>query len=169
MQGPSKFSFRPWLAILAAAVVVGLFSFRSDIVADDLAEPPQSPGPNDARVTFIVTQLINEDHMSKHPLNDEISERALQQYLDRFDEMRRYFTQQDIDEFNAFRHEIDDLLKAKDVQLPYTIYRRFLQRLQERVKLVDELLEGKFDFDQDEEIVISAKAAKYAASEQETR
>ena len=133
------------------------------------AQSPDKPRSIDARVAIIVTQLIDNDHMSKHPLDDEISERAIQQFIEGLDDMKRFFTKADIDEFMEFRRKVDDLLKAREIQLPYTIYSRFLKRIQERVALVDELLEQDFDFDKEESVPIDPKAAKYAASDEETR
>ena len=73
-------------------------SFISSALA---VETPDKPRAIDSRVAGIVTVLI-KDHMSQHALDDEISERAMKQFIDGFDEMKRFFTQQDIDEFMEF-------------------------------------------------------------------
>lgn len=132
-------------------------------------ETPDKPRSLDARVALIVTELIDHDHMSKHALDDEISERAIEQFIDGLDEMKRFFIQSDIDEFMKNRRKVDDLLKAREIQFPYTVYTRFLKRIRERVKLVDELLEGDFDFAIDETVPIDPEAAKYAANDEEVR
>ena len=141
--------------LMLAAIAIG--AVATVVPGKVFAEAPDKPRTIDSRVAVIVTQLIDQDHMSKHPLDDEISERAIQQFIDGLDDMKRYFTQEDIDEFMTFRRKVDDLLKAREVQLPYTIYNRFLKRIQERVELVNEFLDAELDFTKDESIEISPR------------
>ena len=51
-------------------------------------------------MTKIVTTLMKKEHLTKHPLDDEISRRALDLFLKSLDGMKLYFYQSDIDEFN---------------------------------------------------------------------
>ena len=144
---------------LGLAVLLGLWSCLSaDLV---------KPRPNDRHVMNTITSLIRREHLSKHPLDDEISERGLKAFLEALDPMKMYFQQSDADEFMAQKDDLDNMLMDKDISFAYTIFERFLARVDERVKLVNELLGQKFDFDADESLVTDPKAIQYARDGQE--
>ncbi|MEX2173845.1 MAG: carboxy terminal-processing peptidase [Pirellulaceae bacterium] len=119
------------------------------------------PGPQDRTVTQIVTSLMRREHLSKHPLDDEISRRGLELFVKSLDGMKLYFYQSDIDEFSQKKNELDDMLLAKDVSYAYTIFNRLLKRVDERVALVDELLKKDFDFTVDEVLVTDPDKLSY--------
>ncbi len=125
------------------------------------------PRPNDRHVTSVVTTLIRREHLSKHPLDNEISERGLKAFLQALDPMKMYFLQSDADEFMRRQDDLDEMLMDKDISFAYTIFERFLTRVDERVKLVNELLSQKFDFTADESLVTDPEAVEYARDGQE--
>jgi carboxyl-terminal processing protease len=118
-----------------------------------LAPVLQSPRPSDRQVTKVVTSLMKREHLSKHPLDDEISRRGLQLFIKSLDGMKLYFYQSDIDEFNRRRDELDDMINQGDISFAYSIFNVLLKRIDERVALVDELLKGDFNLDDDETLV----------------
>ena len=125
------------------------------------------PRPNDRHVTSVVTTLIRREHLSKHPLDNEISERGLKAFLQALDPMKMYFLASDADEFMKRQDDLDEMLMDKDISFAYTIFERFLTRVDERVKLVNELLSQKFDFAADESLVTDPEAIQYARDGQE--
>jgi carboxyl-terminal processing protease len=98
-----------------------------------------------------------------------ISERAMDLYLKALDPLKLYFYQSDIDEFKQESTQIDDMVRAGDLSLAYKIFRRFVQRLDQRVAVAQELLDGNFDFTRNEEIVTDPDTAQYATNDSEAR
>ena len=94
------------------------------------------PRPNDRLVVTTITTLMRREHLSKHPLDDEISERGLKAFLEALDPMKMYFQKSDADEFMTRKDDLDNMLMDKDVSFAYTIFERFLTRVDARVKLV---------------------------------
>ncbi len=133
-----------------------------------VAEPTVQQ-PNDHRITLVIAKLLSKEHLSRHPLDDEISERWLKMYLKTLDPMKIYFSQADIDEFNAQKDNLDDMAKRGDVSFGYNVFHRFLQRVDDRVKLVDELLKTTPDFTLDEEMITDPELLHYAKNEDESR
>ncbi len=144
---------------LVASVVLWKFA------AADL----DGPKANDRHVTNLVIKLMGREHLSKHELDDEISRRGLNAFLKSLDPMKLYFTQMDVDEFMQRQNDLDDDLKAKDVRFAYTIFNRFLQRVDQRVKLVDLLLAVEHDFTIDEEMITDRDVRQYPRTEDEVR
>lgn len=128
-----------------------------------------APRSLDSTVALVVTHLLDHDHLSRHPLDDEISERAINAYLSGLDRRKLYFSQQDVDEFMQDRDHLDDQLKAKDLRFAFRVYHRLRERVAERTQLAHELLDAGFDFSVDEQLVLSADDITYAKDDGELR
>ncbi|QTN44610.1 carboxy terminal-processing peptidase [Ectopseudomonas mendocina] len=112
-----------------------------------------------------VVELLRRHHYNKPPLNDERSIQIYDNYLKLLDPSRSYFTAADIAEFNQWRTKFDDLLKSGDLEPGFTIYRRHLTRLEERLNFaLGELGKGvdKIDFTIDEELQVDREKAPWA-------
>lgn len=130
---------------------------------------PTAPAPRDHRIALSVAVLLEKDHLLRRPLDDEISRRSLKSFLKMLDPIKIYFYQSDIDEFTLHENELDDLAKKGDVGLAYTVFERFLKRLDERVALVDDLLATEHDFAINERIVKDRDLLEYPRDEAEAR
>ncbi|HEX5102326.1 MAG TPA: PDZ domain-containing protein, partial [Pirellulaceae bacterium] len=160
------------LGVSVAAIATGLIPAGprpTAAVEARLVAQAAGPSTNDRMVTKIVTTLMKRDHLSKHPLDDEISQRALDLFVESLDGMKLYFYQSDIDEFNQRRKDLDDMVAAGDVSFAYTVFNRLLKRVDERVAMVDELLKEDFDFTADETLVTDPKKLAYPANAEEAK
>jgi len=91
-----------------------------------------APGPNDARITYVMARLLEEFHYSQHPLDREISEKFFDGYLDTLDPRRENFLQSDIAEFTHYRTNLDTLTigtNTANLTPAYEIFRRYLETL----------------------------------------
>lgn len=150
-------------AVLAAGIGCAAIAWR--IGAAELTKP----SPEDRQVTLLVRAFLKREHLSKHALDDEISQRGLKAFLKTLDPLKVYFYQSDVDEFASRKTDLDDKIRQGDIRFGYTIFKRFLHRVDERVQTVQELLNGKFDFTKDEQIVIDGDMANYPRSPAEAR
>jgi carboxyl-terminal processing protease len=147
------------------AVTLALSGLWAVLLAADLT----GPQPNDRQVAKAVTALMGKEHLSKHPLDDEMSRKFYKTYLKLLDPLKDYFMQSDIDSFAKYETELDDQLKRGDTSFAYVVYQTLLKRLDERVALVDELLAKDIDFTTDEERVTDPDATRYATNDAEVR
>jgi carboxyl-terminal processing protease len=109
----------------------------SGAVEAKLAAELTAPSASDRTVTRMVTLLMKREHLTKHPLDDEISRRGLDVFIKSLDGMKLYFYQSDVEEFNRRRNDLDDMVQNGDVTFAYTIFNRLLKRVDERVNLVN--------------------------------
>jgi len=133
------------------------------------AAPLEGPGKNDRQVARIVSSLMKGQHLSRHPLDDEISERAMKIFTEGFDGRKLYFLQSDIDEFMKNRDKIDDFVKGGDLTFAYQVFDRFIERLDQRVATVEQILKEPFDFNANDSIVTDAKLLTYPKTDDEAR
>ncbi|TWU40465.1 carboxy terminal-processing peptidase [Novipirellula artificiosorum] len=142
------------------------------LLADPKDPPPMNmaqPSARDSMVSRLIATLMPRNHISSQELNDEISQRALDLFVNSLDPMKLYFYQGDIDQFARNRDRIDDMIQDGDLSFGYEIFGRFIDRVDERVAVAQELLDGDFDFQREEQIIIDPEAAVYAKTPDESR
>jgi carboxyl-terminal processing protease len=127
------------------------------------------PQAVDRQVTLAITALLKREHLLRHPLDNEISERWIEQFMKQLDPMKIYFTQGDVDEFMRRKDDLDDMAKRGDVSFAYEVFKRLQQRIDERVKMLDELLAEPKDFTVDEELITDPDKLHYAKDDAEAR
>jgi carboxyl-terminal processing protease len=126
-------------------------------------------GPTEKLVSQFVWQMMERDHLSKHRVDDEISQRAFDKYIQRLDPAKLYFRQSDIDEFSKWKTQLDDQMKVGDYSAAFQIFDRFKQRVDQQTKFAIALVDEEFDFTIDEEMIVDPELASYANSDVELR
>lgn len=148
-----------WAAALLAVIA---------LVTSTSADPTQ-PGANDRYIARAVTTLLAEEHLTRHPVDQEISHRMLGLFLKDLDPWKMYFYKSDVDAFSLRQSELVEKVRKGDVTPAYTIYAIYLQRLDERVKTVDELLNEPQDFTIEEDMPSEPNATVWATTPAEAR
>lgn len=161
MQRPGRMG--SWRVVLAGTFLLLVAGAPAVAWAD-----PQGPTARDRQIAQIVASLLRREHLSKHPLDEEIASRCVRQFVKMLDPMKVYFYQSDVDTFMARQREVIEVKKG-DVGLAYSIFQTFLRRVDERVRLVDEFLAMQHDFSVDEEMVVDRDAAQFPRNEAEAR
>jgi carboxyl-terminal processing protease len=123
---------------------------------------PIAPSKMDHHVAQIVAIELQREHLSKHPLDKEISERCLTLFLKTLDPRKDFFYQSDIDTFDQSKDQLAEMAKKGDLSFAYTVFKVFMERVEERVKMVDQLLATPLDFTVDEELVVDKDKITYA-------
>ena len=135
------------------------------ILADEREAP--APGPNDRQITLAVKSYLEREHFLRKPIDDEIASRWFDTFLAALDPLKIYFLQSDIDSFAEKKTSLDDLVRRGDVNFAYEVYDRFLERVDERIPIVEALLKQKLNFNQKESIVIDRDTAVWAKTQAE--
>jgi carboxyl-terminal processing protease len=144
-----------WITALAVcAGAVGLAALLGAAMTPPAAAPATgavlTPTDQENYVARRVSDIVAREHYRRAPLDDRLSSLILDRYLDAIDGSRSYFYASDIADFERYRYELDDAIKAGDVEPAFVIFRRFQQRSRERMNFAIDLLAKKPDFDVDE-------------------
>ncbi len=123
----------------------------------------------DRTIIKTIAEYMHSQHLSKHPLDDEISERAFDQFLKMLDSMKVYFLQSDIDAFKANRDRLDEFARAGDMGFAITVFKTFLKRIDERIAMAHELIDEPHDFTIEEEMMIDRETLRYPVDDAEAR
>lgn len=125
-----------------------------------------TPGPNDGRIAYVTARLMEEYHYSQQPLDEEMSGKFFDGYLETLDPQHLHFLQSDIAGFAHYRTNLDTLTVndsgSANLKPACEIFQCFLERLQQHVAYVDDLLKhDKFRFNTDERILLDRHDAPY--------
>lgn len=153
----------PWL-------LTGFVVFAVQVSLAELNGPTAS----DRNTTLAVVNLMRAEHLSRHPLDTEIAQRTVKGFIKMLDPTKYYFYQSDVDAFMAEAYpaegdSLDQKLKNGDTAFAHKVYSTLLKRIDERLKVIDELLAAKHDFTVDEEIVVDTDTAVYPKDAAEAR
>ena len=156
---PRMKRMRRFGSLLAASAVVFVFAVRPQpVLAKADAE----------NICVSVGRLLEEGHYTQQKLNDELSRKFLQTYLELLDYSHLFFTQQDIDALNAkYSSSLDDDVLLGNLKPAYEIYDLYAKRVDERVAKVKELLKQPIDFKTDATIELSRQKAPWPKDEAE--
>ena len=146
-------------------LMVLLLAFASCSFTSKKFEDPNK----DKLLIQLVTYLLEEGHFSPQDVNDEFSQEVFDDYLEQLDPLKRYFYASDIKEFEKYKTDIDDQLKAYDLTFFNISYDRYLQRLAESKEIYKEVLENPFNFNVDEKFSTNYEDLDYVSSKNELR
>jgi len=148
-------------AVASASVWLGL--------APQVVASPTKPSAADRQIVQITSMLMESKHLSRHRLDDQISQRAMASFIKELDPLKLFFYQQDVDEFMTQQNQLDDQFKRGDIQFAHSVFNRFLKRIDERVNIALAMLDQPHDFSLDEEMIRDADAATFAKTPEEAQ
>lgn len=124
--------------------------------------------PKDKYIAINFAKLLELRHVSKGKIDETISERAFGLYLKALDPTKLYFNKSDISEFEAkYKKNLALLFKKGNMGPAFEIYNLYVKRVEERSALLQQILDSKLDFNQDEYIIRDKKLLDYANSDVE--
>ena len=114
-------------------------------------------------------KLVEQIHMAKPKIDDDIAEKWCRNFIKDLDPQKYYFEKADVDEFLAQATTLDDKVKEGNLDFPKLVFARFLQRCDERLETVKEMLAVKHDFTVDESVVDDPEKIDFAANADEAK
>ncbi|MES2603430.1 MAG: carboxy terminal-processing peptidase [Pseudomonadota bacterium] len=126
------------------------------------------PSADYADTTEEIIDEMVRNHYSHIRFDDGFSGKMLDSYIKSLDGGRMYFTQTDINEFEQYRTQLDDLLQDGDVEAGFRIFNRYNERLIERLVYSIQRVEvdqTDFDFSVDESLEVDRSEVAWAADE----
>lgn len=137
---------------LMIALALGSFSAALSHADAPLPKPPIGLTPTEdlGNAALWATRFLTRFHYKRVPLDDAMSARMLDRFIESLDGDKMMFLAADIEEFNAYRNGLDDAIFDQQLDPPFEIYKRYRARTEERTQYARELLKQGFDFTVDE-------------------
>ncbi len=99
----------------------------------------------------LTVNFLTNWHYKDVQLNDELSSKILDQYIETLDPNRVYFLQADISGMEQWRTKLDDALRHDDLGAAFDIFNLYVLRVRNRINFARQLIKQPFDFSVDEE------------------
>ena len=136
----------------------------------DIKRVPDSALTMDKNLSYDIHStlyLLRFGHYLPKNLDDEYSSRIFDSYFKTLDPNKVYFTQKDIDKFEPYRAKLDDLIKKRDAEIAFDIFKLYRQRISERTDYILELIDSDFDFTKEETINIDRDTFSWSKDKKE--
>lgn len=138
------------IGLLALMSLPALSNSGNDATANDdhllLSQPLLYPEPRHENIGELVAQFIQKSHYNHVSIDDELSSKVLDFYIDSLDRNRMYLLASDIEYFERYRYELDDIVKSKPLDPVYEMFEVYQTRVRERLDFAVTQLETEADF-----------------------
>ncbi len=145
-----------WAAVASAAVAQHEIPIKS-----------LQPSKLHRQTAVIITRVVDRYHFRKVALDDRLSAEIFKRYLEALDANKSFLTRQDIQDFSRYKNYLDNALKTADLDAAFEIFRRYRQRVTERVAQAKALLDNSLDFTIDESYTFDRTDADWLKNDAE--
>jgi len=153
---------RRWIAgTLLSALALPLMAATTD-ETDTLR-----PDPRHESVGELVTEFIQKSHYLHISVDDELSSRVMDRYIESLDGNRMYLLESDIGFFEDYRYQLDDIVRSKPLDPVYEMFSIYQTRVRERLTYALTQLETEPDFEVLEEYQFDRSEEQWAVTSDE--
>lgn len=115
----------------------------------------------------LITQFIQKSHYMHIAVDDELSSRVMDVYIESLDRNRMYLLASDVEYFDAYRYELDDIVKSKPLDPVFEVFEVYQTRVRERLTFALSQLETEPDYLTEGEYVFDRSESPWASSASE--
>ena len=105
----------------------------------------------DEYLTRLVTAISERAHYAQSSVNNESSIKILNEYIDRLDQNKMYFSQSDIIYFQRYKYKLDDALRDGQLRPIFDMFSTYRLRVQQRLDHAIKIISEINDFESDDE------------------
>ena len=137
------------------------------VLAAAVAVPPAIATSRET-IAMSVGRLLEEGHYTRQKLNEDVSKKFLQTYLELLDFSHLFFTQEDVDALNAkYGSSMANDILLGTLKPAYDIYALYTKRVDDRVAKIKELLKQPIDFKSNTTVELSRQKSSWPKDEAE--
>ena len=123
--------------------------------------------PDDGKTAQLVASMVSSRHINHPEIDDVLSEKLMNRYIEIWDPQKLYFLQSDIDSFSVEKTLLDDKILKGDVIFATTVFERFKLRMGERSVKIGAAIDAEHDFTVEEEMIKDPDDLTWAVDETE--
>ncbi len=117
----------------------------------------------------VITYVLERGHFDPKVLNDDFSSAVYTDYLEQLDPLKRYFYRSDIEEFEKYKTELDDQLKAYDIAFFNLTHERLLKRIEETKTIYKDILNKPFNYSVNESYSSDYEKLEYVKNKKQMK
>ena len=126
--------------------------------------------PNkDKLLIELLKYVLEKGHYQSQDINDKLSIKVFNSYLEMIDPQKKYFLNSDLKEFKKYEKSIDDQWLSYDLTFFNLTYDRLIQRIDEVETFMPSLFEKTFEFDSEENINVDFENLSFPKNDKERK
>jgi len=154
----------PWFAgLLLGIIATPLLANTEAMQADE----PLAPESRHEKIGELVTQFVQKSHYLHVAVNDDLSSDVMDRYIEALDRNRMYLLQSDIEYFEKFRYQLDDIVRSQPLDPVFDMFSVYRTRVRERFEYALEILDIEPDLTASEEYQFDRTESPWAVSTDE--
>lgn len=152
-----------------AGLLLGYFAVAPAVANTeaDIADEPLLPESRHENIGELVTQFIQKSHYLHVSVNDDLSSRVLDRYIEALDRNRMYLLASDVEYFEKFRHQLDDVVRSQPLDPVFDMFSIYRTRVRDRFEFALLQLENEPDLTIDEEYQFDRTEEPWATTNEE--
>ena len=145
------------------AAVLSIFACGAILSAAEKVELSDEDG----KTAQMVASMVASRHINHPQIDDAISEKLFDRFLEAWDSQKLYLLQSDIDSFADQRTQLDDQILQGDVSFAAEVFTLFQERMIARADRLPALIDADVDFTIEEEMHRDPDDISWAATPEE--
>ncbi len=146
--------------LLLAMLALGASASTDDVATDDALQP-ESRHEN---IGELVTTFIQKSHYNHIAVNDDLSSKVMDTYINELDRNRVYLLASDVEFFEKNRFKLDDIVRQEPLDPVFDMFSIYRTRVRERFEYALTLLETEPDLTVAEEYQFDRKDIAWATT-----
>ena len=130
-------------------------------------EPVLEPVSRHEQIGLMVADFVEQSHYRHASIDDDLSSEVLDRYIDSLDNNRVYFLAGDIEAFEQYRYQLDDMIRTEPLDPVFGMFEVYRTRVRERLDFALTQLETEPDFSIEEDYVFDRDGMPWAESRKE--
>lgn len=152
---------------LSIVAVVLLFAALTPLVTSEGTTPESQASEKEQVLMDIISKVLENKHYAPQKMDDELSKKVYNLYIERLDYSKKFFTQVEINKLKAYELQLDDQLSALKVDFFDLSNSLLKKRIVVAQDIYSKILKKPFDFEVNEEIELDAEKLDFAADKKE--
>ena len=144
------------ISIIITFITIAIFGFKLN--NEKLSDPEK-----EKVLLEIVKYVVERGHYSSIQIDDDLSLKIFDDFINKLDPQKRFFTLSDIKELDRFKYKIDDQIKAYDLEFFEEIHDRYRSRIADAKIFVEKAFENNFDFNDKEYIDLDIDSIPFSS------
>jgi carboxyl-terminal processing protease len=146
--------------LLLSMLALGAFASTPEVATDETLAP-ESRHEN---IGELVTTFIQKSHYNHIAVNDDLSSKVMDAYINELDRNRVYMLASDVEFFEKYRLELDDIVRNEPLDPVFDMFSIYRTRVRERFEFALLLLENEPDLTVDEEYQFDREDMEWATT-----
>jgi carboxyl-terminal processing protease len=117
----------------------------------------------------LITYVLERGHYEPKDIDDDFSVSVFEDFIDMMDPTKRYFLEEDLQEFEQYKFQLDDQIRNTEITFFNLVYDRLMVRMEDAREIYKEVLETPFDFSKQEFIDVDYDNKGYARDRDELK